>query len=90
MKSEVFKRIVDTRDALLSLTVDAAGRINKRDDQARRTTRYFSHMSLQNAFSTNYCELTSIVNQNLLIYKFHIKLKQSSYRPGQAQRVPGS
>ena len=63
MKSEVYKRKVDMRDELLTLIVDAAAHIKKREDQVRRTTRDFWHTSLQNAlrvtlgFSTNYCEL---------------------------------
>jgi hypothetical protein len=39
MKSEVYKRKVDTRDELLARILDAAARIKKRVDQLRRTTR---------------------------------------------------
>ena len=39
MKSEVYKRKVDTRDELLARILDAAARIKKREDQLRRTTR---------------------------------------------------
>jgi hypothetical protein len=39
MKSEVYKRKVDTRDELLARSLDAAARIKKREDQLRRTTR---------------------------------------------------
>jgi hypothetical protein len=39
MKSEVYKTKVDTRDELLARILDAAVRINKREDQLRRTTR---------------------------------------------------
>jgi hypothetical protein len=39
IKSEVYKRNVDTRDALLSRISDAAACIRKREDQLRRTTR---------------------------------------------------
>jgi hypothetical protein len=38
MKSEVYKWKVDTRDELLASILDAAARINKREDQLRRTT----------------------------------------------------
>ena len=38
MKSEVYKIKVDTRNELLSRTLDAAARINKRKDQPRQTT----------------------------------------------------
>src|SRR5215468_2790697 len=39
MKSEVYKRKVDTRDELLARILDAAARMKKREDQLRRTTR---------------------------------------------------
>ena len=39
MKSEVYKRKVDTRDELLSRILDAADRINKHEDQLRRKTQ---------------------------------------------------
>ena len=39
MKSEVYKRKVDTRGELLGRILDAAARITKREDQLRRTTR---------------------------------------------------
>ena len=39
MKSEVYKRKVDTRDELLARVLDPAARIKKREDQLRRTTR---------------------------------------------------
>ena len=39
MKSEVYKRNVDTADELLSRILDAAGCINRIADQLRRTTR---------------------------------------------------
>jgi hypothetical protein len=38
MKSEPYKRIVDTPDELLSDILDAAACIKKREDQLRRTT----------------------------------------------------
>jgi hypothetical protein len=37
MKSEVYKRKVDTRDELLARILDNAARINKREDQLRQT-----------------------------------------------------
>ena len=37
MKSEVYKRKVDTRDELLARILDAAARIKKSEDQLRRT-----------------------------------------------------
>jgi len=39
MKSEVYKRRVDTRNELFARILDAAARIKKREDQLRRTTR---------------------------------------------------
>jgi len=39
VKSEVYKRKVDTRDELLARVVDAAARIKKREDRLRRTKR---------------------------------------------------
>jgi hypothetical protein len=39
MKSEVYKRKVDTPDKLLSRNMDAAASMKIRDDQLRRTTR---------------------------------------------------
>ena len=39
MKSEVYKRKVDTADELLARILGAAGCIKKRADQLRRTTR---------------------------------------------------
>jgi hypothetical protein len=42
MKSEIYEWKVDTRDELLARVLDAAARINKREDQLRRTTRDFS------------------------------------------------
>ena len=38
MKSEVYKRRVDTPEELLARTSDAAACIKKREDQLRRTT----------------------------------------------------
>jgi hypothetical protein len=39
MKSEVYKIKMDTRYELLSVILDAAACIKKREDQLRRTTR---------------------------------------------------
>jgi hypothetical protein len=38
MKSEVYKRKVDTRDKLLAPILDVTARIKKREDELRRTT----------------------------------------------------
>ena len=62
MKSEVFKRKVDTRDELLARILDAAALIKKREDQLRRKTRDFrtriaSALRLTVGFSNIYCEL---------------------------------
>jgi hypothetical protein len=40
LKSEVYKRNVDTADELLASILDAAGCIKKREDQLRRTARH--------------------------------------------------
>jgi hypothetical protein len=40
MKSEIYKRRVDTRDELLVPVMDAVARIKKREDQLRQTTRH--------------------------------------------------
>jgi hypothetical protein len=39
MKSEVYKRRVETRDELFARIFDAAARVKKREDQVRPTTR---------------------------------------------------
>ena len=39
MKSEVYRRYVDTRDELLACILDVAVRMKKREDQLRRPTR---------------------------------------------------
>jgi hypothetical protein len=39
MKSEVYKRNVDTADELLASILDVAGCIKRREDQMRRTAR---------------------------------------------------
>jgi hypothetical protein len=39
LKSEVYKRKVDTRHNLIARILVAAARIKKREDQVRRTTR---------------------------------------------------
>jgi hypothetical protein len=39
MKSEVYKREVDTQDEFLARVLDAAARIKKHEDQLRRKTR---------------------------------------------------
>ena len=44
MKSEVYTRKTDTPDELLAAILDAAARIEKREDLLRRATRDFSHV----------------------------------------------
>jgi len=39
MKSEVYKRKMDTADELLATILDVAGYVKKREDQLRRTVR---------------------------------------------------
>ena len=39
MKSDVYKRQVKTRDEILAAILDAASRIQKHEDQLRRTKR---------------------------------------------------
>jgi hypothetical protein len=39
MKSEVYKKNVETRDEVLARILDSAARIKKLEDQLRRTTR---------------------------------------------------
>jgi hypothetical protein len=48
MKREVYKRKLDTRDELIARILDAADRIEKREDQLRRKTRV-----LRSRFSKN-------------------------------------
>jgi hypothetical protein len=43
MKSEVYKRKVDTPDELLARTLDAAVRIEKREDQTDEQHVIFAH-----------------------------------------------
>jgi hypothetical protein len=43
MKSEVYKRNVDTRDELLAHTLDAAARIKKRQDHSDEQHAIFAH-----------------------------------------------
>jgi hypothetical protein len=62
MKSEVYKRQVDTRDELLARIFDAAACTKKREDQLRRTTRDLrnelqSALRLTVGFWNIYCEL---------------------------------
>jgi capsule polysaccharide modification protein KpsS len=60
MKSEVYKREVDTRDEMLARIFDAAARINKREDQFRQTTRDLctrAALRLTVGFSNSYSEL---------------------------------
>jgi hypothetical protein len=40
MKSEVYRREVDTWDELLDCTMDAIARIKERQDELRRATRH--------------------------------------------------
>jgi hypothetical protein len=40
MKSEVYRRHVDTRDELLDRIMDAIARIKEREDELRPTTRH--------------------------------------------------
>jgi hypothetical protein len=61
MKSEVYKRKVDTRDELLARVLDAAACIKTRDDQLRRTTRDL-HTRVAKCF-----EVDSGVFENLLL-----------------------
>jgi hypothetical protein len=63
MKSEAYKRKLDTRDELLAHILDAAARIKKREDQLRPTARYIRIRDVQSAlrftvgFSKIYFEL---------------------------------
>jgi hypothetical protein len=62
MRSEVYKRKLDTPDELLARILDAAACIKERKNKLRRTTCNL-HTEVQNAlwltvgFSTVYCEL---------------------------------
>jgi hypothetical protein len=62
MKSEVCKRNVDTRDGLLTRSLNAAACVKERGDELRRKTHDFAH-DLQSAlrltlgYSKSYCEL---------------------------------
>jgi hypothetical protein len=62
MKSEVYKRKVDTRDKLLSRILDAAACMTECGDQLRRTKPIFAHelqrtLKLAVGFANNCCEL---------------------------------
>ena len=62
MKSEVYKREVDTQDELLARVFDAAAGIKKREGQLRQKTRDFrkelqSALRLTVGFSKIYWEL---------------------------------
>ena len=73
MKSEDYKIMMHTQDDLLARILDAAARINKREDQLRRTTRYLRTrvaLTLTVGFSNIYCELYQICHfcvTNLLL-----------------------
>jgi hypothetical protein len=61
-QSEFYERKVDTPDELLTLVLDAAARIKKREDQIRRTTRHLrtgfsSGLISTVGYSNIYCEL---------------------------------
>jgi len=47
MKSEVYKRKVDTRDELLACILDAAARIKKCEDRLRRRASYIHIRDMQ-------------------------------------------
>ena len=62
MKSEVCTRNVDTRDGLLTRSLNAAARVKKGEDELRRKTRELAHdlqsaLSLTLGYSKSYCEL---------------------------------
>jgi phage gpG-like protein len=60
MKSEVYKRKVDKRDELLARILDAAVRMQKREDQMRRATR-----DLRTRFAKSF-EVDGGIFENLL------------------------
>jgi hypothetical protein len=67
MKSEVYRRKVDTWDELLDRIVDATARIKERQDELRRATQHamFSHelksaLMLMAGFSKMYYKLTNL------------------------------
>jgi hypothetical protein len=72
MKSEVYKRKVDTRGELLGRILDAAARINKREDQLRQTT-----CDLRTHYEIFKFLLSTVKNLSFLCNKCHrnIKLK---------------
>jgi len=50
MKSEVYKRKVDTRDELFARILNAATRINKREDQLRQHAIFAHTMRFSNFY----------------------------------------
>jgi hypothetical protein len=73
MKSEVYKRRVDTRDELQSCILDVAASIRKGEDQLRRTTRDLSARVAKCVEADGGIFRTFIANCN----KFVISLQQS-------------
>jgi len=49
MKSEVYKRKLESPDEFLARNLDAAARIKKREDQLRRTARYIRIRDMKSA-----------------------------------------
>jgi len=49
VKSEVYKRKLESPNELLARNLDAAARIKKREDQLRRTARYIRIRDMQSA-----------------------------------------
>ena len=75
MKSEVYKRKMDTQDELRFRILDADARIKKREAQLRRTTRDLrtrvqSALGYEMGYSNIYCEL--LINLSFLCNKFVI------------------
>jgi hypothetical protein len=61
MKSQVYERKVNTRDALLACILDAAARIKERHDQVKQHATFTSELqnalTLKAEFSKTYCKM---------------------------------
>jgi hypothetical protein len=84
MKSEVYKRKVDTPYELLSRNLDAAARIQKCQEKLRLTTRDLrtrveEYTEVEVVFPNIYCELQQL--KQIFHINLKLKWKQSNLLP---------